>query len=443
MARSRRLLVALPLLCATGACSGGPSNWISLPTFHFEEREIQVSGPAVPGMDPFDAAVKELLLRWNVPGASIAVARGGKLVLARSYGYADFEARQPVQPLSRFRIGSTSKVLTSLAVLHLAEQGRLDLDARFLDLLPGYEIPAGGDARLQEVTVRQLLHHAGGWDRSRSPDYTEWGERIADELGVPSPATAEQAARWILGKPLDFAPGSRFAYSNVGFLYLARVIEAVSGEPYEHYVRDQVLAPMGVLGLSMCDGRLEGRQEEEVKYYSNLLFDSAYPGEGMVPAPYAWGAGPFEGAGGWIASAVDLTRVFDALEGSRTVPFLSAASVDALLADPQLPDPLGYTSTSFPGLEGNWFYGLGLFVNAADHQQWWHGGAYPGSQAALGRTSQGEIYAVVVNSRSETDDQFNADLWGLLPRALAHRPFGSEEDLYPQFPSPQLPPHQP
>jgi len=377
-----------------------------------------------------DRAVRALLKTWNVPGAAVAVARDGKLILARGYGYADFEARQPVQPTSRFRIGSTSKVLTAMAVLHLREQGLLDLERPFLQYLPQFQLPPGADARLPAVTLRQLLHHSGGWDRDLRGDPLDLQREISSALGVPTPVMCSDVFRYQLGKHLDFEPGTRFDYSNFGYCILGLVVEAVSGRPLELYVRDSVLAPMGVNAMSIGYSHLAERGTEEVRYYDwdgAPLADSLFPGEDQVPLVYgAFDPMTFAAAGGWIGSAVDLTRIFSAIDGSRTAPFLSDGSRGEWLEDPHL-----------PGISGAW-YGLGIFVRTRP-DRWWHGGSLFGGQTLLVHDEAGNDFAIVTNSRTGDPDGFSADETNAVFAGLVSLT-GAAEDLYPQFPSPPVPP---
>jgi CubicO group peptidase (beta-lactamase class C family) len=120
-----------------------------------------------------------LMRTWNVPGMAIAVSKNGQLILARAYGYADFETKQPMQPDTMTRIGSTSKTLTALAILRLRDQGLLDLDQTFLSILTEYQVPNGGDTRLRSITLRQLLQHSGGLDKAPAQDFTNQSFAVA------------------------------------------------------------------------------------------------------------------------------------------------------------------------------------------------------------------------------------------------------------------------
>ena len=309
------LVLALSAACGGGGDSSGgspspPSQPPSTPPpappgqFFPAGTSIPVTGPDVTGAAAFDAPVQSMMRQWNVPGVGLAVAKDGKLILARGYGYLDYEARTPMQPDTLVLVGSVSKVITSLAVLRLRDQGLIDLDAKFLDILTAYSVQPGGDARLRDITIRHLLEHAGGWERALLDDFTNQPFAIAQKLGIPTPVTCPDVVRYVMTQPLDFAPGTRQAYSNVAFCILGRVVEKVSGQSYESYVRDHVLAPADVHAMSIGRPRASGRLSLEAKYYAYTnapLIDSLFAGEGKVPIPYCCDPIVYEGAGGWLA----------------------------------------------------------------------------------------------------------------------------------------------
>ena len=435
-ARTRRVyrLAIIGLIAATlAACGGGGGAKQTLPTFYPPDSVVPVSGPDVVGTEGFDAAISALLKKWNVPGAAVAVARNGKLVLARGYGYADFENKQVMQPDTMMRIGSVTKVLTAMAILHLHDRGMLDLDRPFLEILTQYRVPAGGDARLNTITLRQLLHHSGGWDRDIKGDPLDLQQTIAKSLSIPTPVMCPDVIRYEMEQPLDFAPGTKFVYSNFGYCILAQVVEQISGQPVELYVRDNVLAPMDVHAMSIGYSHLNQRGPRESKYYDYPgapLVDSVFPGEGKVPMAYgAFDMMTFSGSGGWIGSAVDLTRVMTAIEGSRMAQFLSAETMTEWLANPQLP---AWSS------DGSW-YGLGIFVRLSP-ERWYHGGSVPGGQTMLLRQDNGYVWAIITNSRTADPDTFSNEMNNAMFQALGNGIDGSATDLYALFPSPELPP---
>ena len=426
-------LAILLTCCGPIGCGGGSTS--SLPTFYPGDTSVPSSGPAVSGVETFDRGVTALLKKYNIPGASIAVARNGKLILARGYGYADFEAMQIMQPDSMFRIGSTSKILASQAILQLKDKGKLNLDAKFLDILTEYQVASGGDARLEDITIRNLLQHTGGWDRDKAGDPLDWQGTISSALKIPAPVTCPDVIQYMMGKSLDFAPGTKQVYSNFGYCILGQIVEKVSGEPYEIYVRKHVLAPMDVYAMSIgYSESLSQRGPYEVKYYDYdgaPLVDSLFPGGGKVPIPYGgFDMLTIEVPGGWIGSAIDLTRIMTTVDGSRKAPLLLPETTAEWLANPQIP-------SWFSNPTSNW-YGMGIFVGPTP-STWYHGGAIPGGKSELLRDGNGYTWAILTNSMSKDPNGLSNDLDSTMIQALGSAFTGSATDLYTQYPSPVLP----
>ena len=137
-----------------------------------DKTPIVVTGAAAPELKSLDDEITSLMRKWSIPGGAVAVAKDGRLVLAHGYGLADRDAGTPVQPDSLFRIASLSKPITAAAILVLVERGRLDLDAKVLDILksPGISPDKAADPRWKQITVRQLLFHTAGFDRGTGFD---------------------------------------------------------------------------------------------------------------------------------------------------------------------------------------------------------------------------------------------------------------------------------
>jgi N-acyl-D-amino-acid deacylase len=451
--------LACVVLALTAACGGGGGGGGSIavdtpgsgtpppanappPTtgdFFPAGTQVPVTGPDVPGVAGFDSAVEAMMRQWNVPGVGLAIAKDGRLILARGYGYQDFEARTPMQPDTMVLVGSVSKVITSIAVLQLRDQGRLDLDAKVFDMLTQYTVQPGGDARLRDITVRELLEHAGGWDKSLRDDFTNQPIVVAQTLGIPTPVTCADVVRYAMTQPLDFAPGTRQTYSNVGFCILGRLVEKISGQTYESYVRDHVLAPASINAMSIGRPHVSGRLPGEAKYYAYTgapLVDSLYAGEGKVTIPYCCDPLAYEGAGGWVGSAVDMTRLMTALDGSRVQGLLSADSKAQMLANPHLPH---VPDADEPA--GSW-WGLGVNVGP-DPNRYGHGGIMGGSRSLLVHDERGYVMAIVANTSPLDTTGFSAALADAVVKPLVNGLQGSAQDLYPQYPSPSVPARNP
>ncbi len=387
---------------------------------------VPATGQPAPELAAVEAVLRELMVRWGLPGGQLALAKDGRLVLNRGYGLADVDAGAPVQPTSLFRIASVTKAITAVAILTLVDAGTLALDDAVFPLLAFAPPPhATPDPRLQAITVQDLLVHAGGWDSAQSfdPQGLPFSRMAAAMVGLADPADATTIVRFMLGEPLDFAPGARQAYSNFGFNVLGRVIEHVAGQPYDAYVRDHVLAPAGISAMRLGRTRLEDRAPGEVRYYAppdQPLAWSVFWGEGF--APYAYGGSTYlealDAHGGWIASAVDLVRFATAVDGQRGPALLQPATVTTMLTTPR--PPTGMPSAGVPGVTGEVTAGLGWdVIPGASGSTWSRVGALLGSTAAwVARRPDGVAIAVVLNSLPPDYNAFLNDVIPALGQAV-------------------------
>jgi CubicO group peptidase (beta-lactamase class C family) len=204
---------------------------------------IPMTGRPMPRLKRFDSVMVALIAKHGFPGASLAMAREGRLVFARGYGFADLKSRAPVRPAMQFGIGSVSKTITAVAVLKLFESGKLGLDDRAFEILSDLKPLAGAkvDPGHRRITVRMLLNHSSGYEDGTHVAAAAQAFGIArDDL------TADQLVRYGLGRPLEYAPGTEARYSNAGYVVLGQIVARLSGQPYEDYVTRQVLAPLGI-----------------------------------------------------------------------------------------------------------------------------------------------------------------------------------------------------
>jgi N-acyl-D-amino-acid deacylase len=289
---------------------------------------IPATGKAFAPLEPLDTAVTAMLSRHGVPGAALAIAKDGKLVFARGYGWADLRTGARVQPDTLFGVASLSKTFTAVAILKLVEQGKLRLEDRAFEILNHIrpDPRARVDRRLFQITVRELLNHSGGWDHQASGDPVNWTTQMEIKSGARTPVSAAQLIAFTMGVPLDFDPGTDCKYSNFGYIVLGEVIAKVSGQPYERYVQDHVLAPAGVHRASLHP--LDG------KYLANEAHRYLAGSPSELPA---WLQKYSDAAGGWTASAVDMARFLTALDGSRGKPLLNEKTFKQMIALPPAP----------------------------------------------------------------------------------------------------------
>ncbi len=358
-----------------------------------------------PGIPQFDSFMSYLMAKYGIPGAALTITKNGRIVMARGYGLMDQENNVPMQPDTLLRIASISKTITAVAVMRLVEAGKLSLDQPAFALLPNLQSPdvTDKDPRLATITIRNLLNHTAGWDASKSGfDPTGSQAFIAEELGVPSPASADNMVRYMRGQMLDTDPGLYYAYSNFGYDVLGRIIERVSGMSYEQYVRLNVLAPMGISTARIATTLPAGQRPGEAKYYANQKTQTIFPDVNpkSVSLPYgAWYMEGFDADGGWIISAVDFTKLLNAIDGQRGSAFLTSTSVAQMTARP--------SARNYDG-QSEW-YGFGMEVQPTDKGQiWWNDGAIDGTFTHFIRTDDGLVITAFLNSRSNPADRESA-----------------------------------
>lgn len=387
------------------------------------------------GFSGLDTRITGLLAKWNIPGGAVAVSRNGRLVYATGYGLADPETREPVRADSRFRMASISKPVTSAAILRLVEEGKLSLDDRAFHLLE-HLLPEDGvvaDRRIFNVTIRQLLQHTGGWDLYQSFDPMFVSQQAADAVGAPAPASSDTVIRYMLGQPLQTAPGTAHQYSNFGYNVLGRVIEAVSGQTYEAYVQEHVLAPAGVTCMQVGRSLLRDRAIDEVRYVDAPgapLVPSVFPAvPGPVRAPYGgWHLEAMDANGGWIGSAVDVVRFVTAVDGSSSRPdLLRPPTIQTMVARPSPP---------LSGA-GQTYYAMGWgVVVLAGGLDWQHGGALNGTTGLVIRRRDGIVVAALFNSWARTrQDELFGELGLALYEAINEVNDWPDGDLFPTFPA--------
>lgn len=322
----------------------------------YEAHEPPIQGRALPGLESIDNVVLPILEAHAIPGLSLAVARGGKLQLARTYGFADLRAQQPLRPETLFNLASVSKVVTGQTILKLVAQGRLGLGDRVFEILGALRPPEGAreDPRLRQITVEMCLHHTGGWNRKESGDPSGWTPRVKRALRIRRTPTPHDLIRYMMGVRLDFDPGTQQVYSNFGFVLLGAVIAEIAKQPYAEYAQAQTLHPMGATRMRLT-GPGPGYGEGEAHRYA-LPSDHPIPG-GNPPMVAA--------SGGWMADCIDMARVMTAIDGSRTgTPWLPPALMDAMLQPaPGIP----------PAPAGHW---MGLAWDQVERVQTPNGPAY-------------------------------------------------------------------
>ncbi len=348
--------------------------------------ELQTLDPATGSA--IDSIAAEALEAGPVAGLSIAVVRDGDLVYARGHGSADMAAGRAATHETVYVTASVTKMLTSLAVLTLVRDGRLDLDSSLGGLLPTHPIPEWA----QGVTLRQMLNHTSGL-----PDLVRDAQDRWLETGEPlEPAWVLE---WLRFRRLDFDPGTRWSYSNTGFYLVGLIIEATSGRPYGDYVREAVALPLGLDDTFLCDDGLvpERRTVGYEPGDDGLTVSGNYETTGVQTG--------FGAAGGFCSTAVDLASLPQALAESPLLP-------DSLLTLFRSPTTLADGATVD--------YGLGVRLGSLDgHALWGHTGGSSSTWAVVAHYPESSTtVATMVNT-----DGARPDAW-LLEGRVARRVLG-------------------
>ena len=178
--------------------------------------------------DAVDTFVRAELERQHIPGLALLVSRSGEPIRAQGYGFSNVELQIPVKPQTIFQSGSVGKQFTATAVMMLVEEGKIKLDDRLTKFIPN------APAAWRDVTIRQLLSHTAGFT-----DYPKTFDMRADY-------TEDKLLRIVEGIPLAFEPGTKWSYSNLGYLTLGIVIHKVTGKFYGDFLQERIFGPLGM-----------------------------------------------------------------------------------------------------------------------------------------------------------------------------------------------------
>jgi D-alanyl-D-alanine carboxypeptidase len=318
-----------------------------------------------------DTKIANWMTSSGMPGMSIAISKNGKMVYSKAYGKSDQEASANATTASRFRMASVSKLLTSVAIMKLVQNGSVSMTQKVFG--PGAILGTTYgtqpySANVLAVTLSDLLHHTSGG----------WGNASNDPAFLDINWTSTQVFNHTLTNiPLAAAPGSVFNYSNFNYMVLARIIEKVSGKTYEQFVKDEVLTPVGASQTVVAGISLAERKTNEVKYYGQAG-DATWTYDKMnLPRG--------DGAMGWMGTSEDLLRFVNGVDSSSTRP--------DILNGPSLKTMVTPTANS-SGLGFN--FGCGWVV---ENGEWFWWGSLPGTFGILYRNANGICIAALANSR--------------------------------------------
>ena len=344
------------------------------------------------GNSQIDQKVYSFMNDFAVPAVSISIMRGTEVVYSSGYGFAVAETDTRCTPDHLFRMASISKQFCTMCIMTLKEEGRLKLDDTVFGekgILKG--IYQNITPYHESITVRNLLSHSSGICKGLSDPCFTNSYRFYSGTTTPVPTdTLIQRTLNARQQPYDdgsmvWSPGMGYNYSNVGFCILHRIVEVVSGKSYESFLKEDVLAKMGVTDTHI-GGYLHERRPNECVFYSQGDADG-----------YANPLRELAGAAGIITSTNQMMRVLTFMDGDDTVPDIFSAETLS-----EMYTPYSYSGSGTYG-ENYKRYGLGWRMN---HSRLFPGSHYHGGNIAgtatlwVGHTDKGMSGAFVCNSRA-------------------------------------------
>lgn len=323
--------------------------------------QAQLVRPSAAELEALDARIRSDMAQNKIPGVLVGVASRGELIHWKGYGLANVELSVPVNDSTVFEIGSISKEFVSAAVMLLVEEGRLGLEDGIHSHLPFLPSEWFG------VTVRQLLTHTSG-----IPDY----EEIQTYEAYRFRFTPEEIIRVAHSRPMDFAPGTGYYYSNTGYFLLSLLVEHLEGRPLGQVLRTRIFGPLGMSQTRMADPE-QIIPHRAAGYYVNGTMDLVNRDPTQTSSTL--------GAGGIVSSVHDMVKWDEALYGEG---LLSAASKEAM-----------WTPTILPSGR-NTNYGFGW--RTGEYRGRWtvgHNGMVAGFVAAFLRIPEQETAVLVFANR--------------------------------------------
>jgi Beta-lactamase class C and other penicillin binding proteins len=360
--------------------------------------------PALPAqLQDFDAYMADTLKTFKVPGIAVAIVKDGKVVLARGYGVRELGKPGKVDADTLFAIASNTKAFTAAALQMLADEGKLDMDGRVVDYLPGFRM--SDPYVTHEMRIRDLLAHRSGLSLGAG-DLLYW---------PPTSYTTADVVKRLADVPIKNSFRGHYAYDNILFAVATLVIEKVSGQSYADFIRQHIFQPVG-MDESLIDMTYLKPGMDAATGHAPYDFKDVKP----VP-PMAWLNDP--GAGGIYASVNDLAKWMNVQlaggklpDGKQLFSEKSHREMWSMLT----PIPIGKPSIPelaplVPQFSG---YGEGWFLSDYMGQKLaWHTGGWPGFVSRL-TLVPGQHLGVVVLTNQQSGAAFNAVTYRVLDAYL-------------------------
>jgi CubicO group peptidase (beta-lactamase class C family) len=354
-----------------------------------------------------DQSFNSFIKKWDLASASIAIAKDGKLIYAKGFGYSDKEDSIKAEPYSLYRIASVSKLITAAAIMKLIESDKLSLDAKVFGkdgILNDTIFLHYVDKRVEDITVKNLLNHSAGWT-SYWGDHMFINDVIAKSLGKELPITMQDILVFALSKRLHFQPGTYSSYCNLGYSILQLVIEKASGQSYESYVKYAIFSPLNIYDASIAFNFDSLRYPNEARYYEIPEAEKVKAFDGSKDSILKCRGGndirTLGAAGGWVISSVSLLKFLLAIDGNDDFPdILSRKSILRLVEREGEYQPLGWKAIYQTG-------------------KWWRSGSFPGTSAIAVVRNDGFSYVFLTNTSPWPGAKFPYEIDRLMNRNIS------------------------
>ncbi len=290
------------------------------------------SAQANPDFQAIDVYLGAQIRDSHIPGLAVAIVKEGRIVHARGFGIARPDGK-PVTPQTPFVLGSTSKSITAVAILQLVEAGLVELDLPVRAYLPWFS--AADLAMSERMTVRHLLQHTSGFSTAAGREFLKGTDTSAEAL--------EKSVRSLRAIRLKLPPGEQYQYSNINYIVLGMIVQEVSGQPFDDYVRTHIFQP---LEMRNSFASRDEAQQHGLAAGHQMWFGYPVEAEGL---PWSRDMVP---AGDLISTAEDMAKFLAALmnnEEQERTALLPVARLEEMFQPG-------------PSSRGDAHYGLGWMV---------------------------------------------------------------------------------
>lgn len=349
--------------------------------------------------DDIDGYVETQMRNLHIPGLSLAILRDGRVVKAKGYGLANIELKVPATPATVYELGSASKQFTAVAVLLLAEEGKLSLDDSIAKYFPSAP-PAW-----KPITIRHLLTHTSGIQNHVAvPGYLRV---FRMNLMFEASPSREELLDMFFRLPMEFEPGATWSYDNTGYILLGWIIEQVSSGSYWDFVDERLFKPLDMSSTRNTDTR---------PVIPNRAAGYEWVKDRFENRPVLWPFVAFS-AGSFLTTVEDMAKWDAAL---RSESLLKHAVLERMWRPTRAND----------GAPASFDYGYGQFIESyRGHRLVHHSGGTPGFSSSVHRWVDDGITVIILTNHSDRIlDQLTLDIAGMYEPSLRRPVKSGPED---------------